>query len=352
MELYRLSYDYNRIDVFDEFESFIWSERYSEYGDFEIVAKPSAKVNSFFARDTILMHSESDRVMQVEYMLTKRDDSGRTLTTIKGKSFEYVVLESRTTTINRDTPPYKLKVQGNVGQIACSLVDMVCVNPTEWHYSDIFPHLGVKNLSNSPFRRFEIPQQSLYTAIKDICDSDRVGFRITVQPTAPRLLFSAYKGVRRSQLVFGAFLDNMSDESFLYSRENLKNVAYVWSKDARRRRVVLAPWANGVTPVGLSRRVLNVNATDVDPTEMTQQELDETLTQKGLEALAGHTTKLMMDGQLAVRSDLKYGSDYKLGDLVTIYTPEGTRQESMITEYIWVYDSQGLRSYPTFTAIE
>ena len=44
MEVWILDTDFSSVSVLDTFESLIWTDRYREYGDFEIFAFPTSQL--------------------------------------------------------------------------------------------------------------------------------------------------------------------------------------------------------------------------------------------------------------------------------------------------------------------
>lgn len=345
--------DYKKIYVIDDYESFVWTERYSDFGDFQIIAPATQRLAEVFSMGSVITHDHSRRAMRVESLSTEEDSEGRTRLTVSGRSMEHI-LDTRATvrtTGHSDliiTPRYP-------AQAAAWIINEVCLvnDPGGYYAADRLADFSVENVyPYGNLTRFQLTPGSLFDAVKHICDSDGLGFRLLLEDTSPHLRFQIYKGVAREGIVFGYFLENLTEERILKSREDYKNVAYVWAKDYARRKIVYAPGLLAYPPTGLSRRVLNVDATDIDPTEMSEADLDEVLTQRGLEALAEHPDVSMFDGKLHMGTKHKYMFDYNLGDRVTVFDKLGTKHQGRVSEYIWAYDQEGFREYPTFNIIQ
>lgn len=356
MDLFVVSSGYTKIDHIDDYESVIWTERYNDKGEFQITAKPRSKAAQLLTVDTLFIHDDSDKVMMVDEVLDGVDDLGISLYTISGKSLEHVVLANRSVGANYKGP--NMVVTGTPGFVAARIVEKICVSGEDIYELDAIPELtSVDNSGGTKRTRHEIKPQSLFTAVKDICDSDDLGFQIVryVNPNSPSsnaaIRFEVYKGVKRPYVIFSSDLDTLTRESHLQSKANYYNAAYVWAKGGLVRRTV---YAKGITSAhrGLQRRILTVTADDVDPAELTQAEYEDALDQRGREALAEKPKVDIFDGELTPYAKTKYRQDYFLGDTVTLINARGDKFEHVVTEYIWSQDSAGAKAYPTFMAKE
>src|SRR6059036_109541 len=88
MELYILDSLLRRTAVIDRFESLIWTERFAEKGDFELVINSTHENRRLLVAGTRLALNESDRVMTVQSIEDKKDSDGKTILTVKGPSLE------------------------------------------------------------------------------------------------------------------------------------------------------------------------------------------------------------------------------------------------------------------------
>ena len=66
MDVLVLGDDLRPIEIFDDFQSLIWTERYSEWGDFELVAPSGLSSTSALQQGAVIGLNESYRVMMVE----------------------------------------------------------------------------------------------------------------------------------------------------------------------------------------------------------------------------------------------------------------------------------------------
>ena len=93
MNIYVLNEDYEETFVIDTYESFIWTERFAELGEFELKMEDNRDVRSRLVRGTLLAIRESRRIMVVEDVIEDRNDSGTSHYTYKGPSFENILFD-------------------------------------------------------------------------------------------------------------------------------------------------------------------------------------------------------------------------------------------------------------------
>ena len=147
MEIYILDDLLREIDVVDEYQydSFIWTERYSARGDFQIVARSTPSMKNRFVKDTLFVIRDSKRIMRVNTVTETIDEEKGAQLTIKG--FELVdILRQRVSTVKEVDGNLRAVVYWNGWKPIELINDMVwraCVDPT-WMLSpgDAIPFLN------------------------------------------------------------------------------------------------------------------------------------------------------------------------------------------------------------------
>jgi hypothetical protein len=192
---------------------------------------------------------------------------------------------------------------------------------------------------------------SVYKAVKDICDMYDLGFRLVRDGDKSKLYFEIYTGDDRTTqqsvrtpVIFSPEMDNLQNVSEMTSIAGSKNMAYVFGKTTTL--IVYTETTNQDTS-GFDRRVLHVDATDIDETDPVI--LDALLLQRGQEELAAHRPLAAFDGEINQYSKYRYMTHYRLGDLVEMRNSDGATNHMRVTEQIFVSDAQGDRSYPTLS---
>lgn len=365
MEVYTLDDLFRRTGtVIDDFESLIWTERFRAYGDFQLDLFSSQDTKRRFPVGTRLAMNESNRIMTVETFEDKIDSEGNKILSLSGRSLE-ILLDDRVAkaTLSDTTTEPKWIITDLPADVARKIFHDICVlgnlDP-----DDVIPNVVEDTfMSDSTIPEpadnitVELEPQTVYAAIKSLCDVWNLGFRLLWHNDSNALYFDIYAGSDRTNnqntlppVVFSPGLDNLQNISELASIETSKNVAYVFSPAGFE-----VVYSDGVDPQsGYERRVLLVNATDITTDDgnggtRTPTDISNALIQRGKEALAQNKGVSALDGEISQDSQYKYGRDYILGDLVTMQNDDGVANAMRVEEQIFASDKQGERSYPTLT---
>lgn len=359
MELYTLDAALRRTAVIDRFESLIWTERFSAWGDFELHIFSTPEMRRLLPAGTRLAMSDSYRVMTVELVENATDADGRAMLKITGRSIEAIMDEriARKTFQNlTDLPKWTLTgtpatiakaiFNANLGYNALMQDDKLpfLVNGTLFPPGNIAPPADVITV--------ELDIQTIYKGVQDICQAYDLGFRIVRNFDLSQLYFDIYSGNDRTTLqnvlppvVFAPNLDNLTNISEVTSIGNYRNVAYVYHPNGVQ--IVVADDGTSTEVEGFARRVLPVDASDIDLPAGT--DLNTALQQRGKEELLKNRPVQAFDGELPLNSPYRYEVAYQLGDLVEMRNDDGVTNQMRVTEQVFVSDNQGERAYPTLT---
>jgi hypothetical protein len=363
MEVYILDSLLRREQVIDKFQSCIWTERWAEIGDFELILSSTLASRTQLTTGTQLAMNNSYRVMTVETVEDTTDEEGKAVLKAKGRSLEKV-LEDR---VGRDNlavqaSDAKWTITGTPGNIARQLFTSICVQGL-LDPRDVIPFITPGTL----FQTNTIPEPSdvitrelqpgeLYGLIKAICDEYELGFRLVRNFDTSQLYFDIYTGNDRTTsqtvfppVIFSPGLDNLQNTTELATIEKSKNVAYVFSSQGTQ-----VVYADGVDPDidGFERRVMSVQADDLQVEEgqtVNPADVAAHLIKKGKEELAKVRAHRYFDGEISQYAAYKYGVHYNLGDMVEKRSADGVISKPRVTEQIFVCDEEGERSYPTFS---
>jgi len=355
MEVYILDSLLRRYQVVDKFESLIWTERWQDAGDFELVLISNLETRSQFTVGTHLAINQSYRVMTVETIENSTDSDGMLMLNIKGRSLE-AILEDRVakdTMSNLTTDPV-WTLTGTPATIARTMFNDICVSGN-LDIKDKIPFITAGTIyPASTIPEFAtsitvgIKPTILYDAIKELCDHYDLGFRLVRNFDTSQLYFNIYAGNDRTTgqvvlppVVFALGFDNLQDITEFITIDQSKNVAYVFSEFGS---VVVYP--DDVDPdiEGFERRVLLVQDNDITADTVN---IPAALIQKGKEELAKRRGSSVLDGELNQNSSYIYGIDYDLGDLVEMRNADGVVSKQRVTEQIFTCDGEGERAYPT-----
>lgn len=259
MEFYVLNQNFDTVAVIDVFNSIIWTDRFQECGDFELVVAASVEAFHNFKMDYYLWSPHSDHTMIIEDMVTNNDpEKGPTLT-ITGRSLESI-LERRIVWGPRT-------LSGNFQTEIETLLNENLISPSK----------PERKVDNFVFERSDDPLISdlsietqytgdnLYDIITSQCSERGIGFKVTLNDKK-QFVFRFYIGADRSYaqienpyVVFSPNFENLIDGSYTESRSSMRNVSLVGGEgegSARRYTSV------GNT-AGLNRREVFTDASSI-----------------------------------------------------------------------------------------
>jgi hypothetical protein len=330
----------------------IWTERWQQYGDFQLDIWSTYDTRSLLKPDTWLAMNRSNYVMRVDSVEDDLNDDGSRNLIVKGHSIEAIFDDRVSPRLSWTAAP---------GGIARNMFHEACVVGV-WDPGDAIPNIveGTFMPASTILEAADpitidytgaAPPPDLFDGmVTNVCAKYDLGFRILRDDSTGLLYFDIYAGSDRTTgqttlapVVFAPQLDNLQNTKELTDISKAKNVAYVIGPSGSGTTVV---YADGVDPTisSFERRVMTVDASNMTSPTTAQ------LQQAGYEALAGARTNFLFDGEISQYSQYKYGSEYNLGDLVEQQNVDGVATDMRVTEQIFVQDDQGERSYPTLVS--
>lgn len=361
MELYILDNVLRRAEVVEGYESLIWTERFNQYGDFQLDITPGMADKILTTQGTMLACDKSKRVMYVNEVENALTDDGKRVLRITGFSLEAKLLERPNdyTAIVSGAGATQVTLGPNTpGDIIRNLFHSICrTNPAPFD-SDNFPFVQAGTYSTpgsipetSEVITVQSPLNNLYDTIKSIAEVVKLGFRIIRPADDSKLYFEVYTGNDRTTsqtvnlpVVFSPELDTLDNYKELTSTQNYRNVAYVYAPNGSM--IVYGDNADTST-AGFNKHILIVDASDLDGAA--GPVLDDQMAQRGREELAKANIVWGFDGEIPQASKYAYGLYYDLGDLVEQRSSNGLINKMRVTEQIFTHDAEGEKSYPTLT---
>lgn len=357
MDLYILDALLRRTTLIDKFISVIWTERFDEYGDFELIVESTASNRALLIEDVLLACSKSNYVMKIKTVEDSVDEEGRPTLKLTGNSLEEI-LEDRAAFADLDdlTTVPTWDITDPPADVARQIFHDICVTGI-LDLNDIIPM--VTEGSFLPADTIPEPVDDITVnlapttvgqAIKDIVKANALGFRLVRQDDPPQLYFDVYAGSDRtsSQTTLGAViftpeLDNLQDTTELNTNDGFKNVAYVFGPAGFE--TVFAPSADPEV-AGYERRVLVIIADDITSEN---PDVSSAMIRRGEEELAKHQAVQAFDGTVDQNSKYVYGLDYFLGDVVEMRNKDSATNIMRVTEQIFSQDENGEKAYPTLS---
>lgn len=365
MELYTLDETFLKDKVIDEFTSVIWAERFLKNGEVQLSLEATAERMVALKEGKFLAEKDSDEIMIIESQLV--DENG--ILTIKGTTVEGF-FNQRYIRTSADPDVNDWTVTGKAGAILSSIVNRVVIAGTGsvglGDAANIIPNLVIGDIDASgDVLVKKVPFGPMYDAMQPIAESAKLGMKIFLSRADPfgyELTFTVYKGVDRTSaqlendlVRFSSAEDSLTNIKSVSSIAGYKTVVYVfppsWSA-ATAPVVVYAP-GSSADALGFDRRVLVIQASDISEEQVTGTATLASLMQKaGTDALANNNYTKLVDGEVVPQPQYKYGTNYRLGDLIELVGQDGVIQKAQITEYIRSKDASGEKAYPTVSVVD
>lgn len=193
----------------------------------------------------------------------------------------------------------------------------------------------------------DISTRSLLKIVEEITQDHHLGFRMVRCPHCYKVKFSVYSGSDRYESIrFSSEYENFTGARSYISFRDYRNVAYV-SSNLGTIEVFIPGTEENLKPN--ERRVLHVDAGNYSYDDLDYR---DDMYARGWNALLEHNQVNLVDGEVPQTVDYTYDVDYHLGDIVGVTAPDGTIGKMRVTEYIFISDAEGVRSYPTLSQEE
>lgn len=376
--------NYELEGIIDTYESFIWTDRFDSYGDFELYTPFNNYILNICRQNYYLAIDESPHNMIIEDIMVQTDAENGNHLVIKGRSLESILdrrIVWHQTTISASTDHTLLT---GITQL---LTDAFIKPKQEVPERKVDNFYIKKPELNFLIEEFEIEKtqftgDSLDSIVMDICDSFEIGYRILFGYQIKKLyneievwdatnnnwavksniddfdmFFELYLGYDRSYdqpegndlpyVVFSPNFDNIINTNYLDSISGMKNVTLVLGEGdgTTRKRLIVGKEA------GLQRRELYTDARDLQKRDYGSQ-YTLALKQRGIENLYDNSRMTSYEGEVEPLLSFVYGRDFFMGDTVQISNEYGISGKARIMEWIRSESDIGLNVYPTFSGIQ
>lgn len=390
MEALILNREFQALCVIDAFDSFIWTERYNEPGDFEIYMLVEKSPLEYLKRDYYVWKRDTDRLMIIEDIAIDTDAETGPHITVTGRSLESLLERRHVETETELTDSLQNGIQKVLNENAISPSDSNRKIP------------GLRFITNSDERVTALTTdvyllgESLLEVVETLCVLENLGFKITYNEDQSTFDFMLYFGEDRSYaqekypwVVFSPTYDNLLSSSYYESARNLRTAAIVAGSANYEYGQVIITVDGQPSMIGLDRRETFINAGDIatpkpevdedairqryaniqDEAERErriQAAIDEAyeaaleeetiiylaeLQQRGEEELSQTYIVKSFEGSIEASRQYIYKRDFFIGDIVQIRDQYGKEASSRITEVVMSHDGTGESLTPTFTTL-
>lgn len=235
MQAYLLDKQFFAKEILDEYDSFLWTDRYYECGEFEYYTGATQDKINAWTIGRYLRTSFSDRVMIIENRYIETDEEDGAKLKITGQSGEAIL--KRRVIIEKVAYDKNTNVQGIIKE----LITKNFINPTD----------PKRKISNFIFedstdsritaitlkKKKEFYGEEVYTVVQEMCEAYGLGFKVTLNDRN-QFVFKLYIGTDRSYaqsalpwVIFSPEFDNIANTDYEYTTIDKQNVVYLKSGD-------------------------------------------------------------------------------------------------------------------------
>ena len=329
----------------DEYQSVIWTERYFEAGDCELYCAATEKNIAMMQAGNFLTMAVGKTLCRIVKVETITDTNKGNWLLVTGKDARSI-LNQRVYTNATYTAVYAITTIKNIIEDNAG-VDAATRRKISGLLVDYDP-----DIDPLPYDTYYTTDRFFYCfdKIVEICRKFGYGNRM-IWSADKNLKFQLYIGADRSAsitnttnvpIIFSESNNNLASSDYLEDYTTFKNVAYTAGEGEGWERLVTN--VNNTTYSGLDRYEMYVDGASVprtpqQGTTLTDQEYAQVLQDYAGDALAEYGVAVEFSG---TTTDYlyKFGTDYFLGDIVTVISPLGVSFDARITEVIESEDTQ------------
>lgn len=368
-DLYILNENFETHAIVDTYKSFIWTERYYEAGDFEIVVPASKEAldifrdgyYAYFPAITYNTKSINDQLCVIEKREIASDVESGTMLTVSGRdALSY---------LDRRILWKQTNIKGKLVDGVKRMLNENVITPSDANRK--MPISWVQPTS-SAILGYDVDAQylgeNLYDTLVTLMKSYHVGIEMypKLEDRKGEFNFGMYAGLNRSYdqsdnsyVVFSPNFDNLINANWINGSADWKNTTLIGGEqDENKNRKYQTFADNGSYYSGLNRREIFTDASSVSSKiegtdqSMSANEYNQKLIQAGKDELADHQIDTSFEGKAETTRMFRYNVNFFMGDIVTVEDAYGNQSSSRITEYVYSEDENGTDSYPTFTSLD
>jgi hypothetical protein len=339
--------------IVEQYESCIWTDRFTVAGDFEIYLAFTVKAFQAFKKDYYVWSSESDHLMIIEDLEVESDEEDGTYMKVSGRSLESI--------LDRRIVWGERTLSGNLQTAIKSLINTEIIAATDT--TRRIPGFIFKDSTDPAVTSISVPAiqylgENLYKIISDLCVLYGIGWKVTLND-ANQMVFQLYAGKNRSheqvinpRVIFSPDFDNLGSSKYLNSRRPFRSVGLVGGEGEGTTKRFETVFRGSSSASGLARRELYVNSS-AKSKDITATEYTNALRTEGSKALLDKATISAFDGEIINSKSFVYGKDYFLGDIVSLEDDYilDANSTARVVEFIRSDDAGGKKYYPTLQSV-
>ena len=349
MELYVYSSEMELQGIVEKIASLIWTRRYWSCGEFKLLVPFTEEHSRMLVKNNIIMKRGDDEAAQIRYVSITKNSQGLEEIEVQGKFLiawigKRIIKKQIITNDTTQNILYRIVRENvtNPADTARKIPDVSIATDDEDTES------GVIDYTSEQYTNAQLAAETAAKAAK-------LGIRMRTDARTGTHVFSVYEGrdltagnsAGNAPCIFSQEFDNIVEQEYTNSIENLKTTAFVGGeeKEGVARKVAEV----GGSAAGLAREEVFINATDIvqeyedddgEQVSLTDTEYLALLSARGAEELEQYAETLSFGSKVNTFANLIYRTDYDLGDRVTCVNKRwGIRIDVRITEIAETYQN-------------
>lgn len=359
MEIFKLNSSYFPSTTVPIFKSLIWTERYLEAGDFEIVCEDDISILTTLPLGSLVSHTDTSEVMIVENHEVERDKEKKLKVKVSGRSFE-TFLENRTTTgsaqpVTDGADPPVTIVETLASMPSCEAAAYIIKYKVQSGYAtggDVIPNVIVDEVvrTHDSAMVHTVKRGDIYSRVLEFLRMSDTGIK-TIRPTGAstdiKIVISDGLDLQDKVSFYSQYAD-LEDAKYFKSIKGYKNYARVSAHTATR---LYRHRDLGSDVTGLDRKVMYVEADDLEGSFSPASNTDA-MASRGQSALDKQKKTSLFEAKVSENARPKFKFDYDVGDVVKVFSEFAAPESMRVTEYILTLDDEkGIAGYPTLKSI-
>ena len=388
---------YKADKVVENITSIIWTERYQDFGEFELKTSDVERIRLLLPEYSFITLQDSRELMLVETHSIKPDSNDVLELTIKGRSLTSL-LERRLTIGPKDGKELGLPklytdrdaallylwdaTQNNSSyDVAQSgvfyskypnlvpgsyVTDSTTKDPgtpksqwvklgTSWEQIKRFLELGdygIRMIRSGS----KVPSYMVSTTTAD--DAYKGNISRTYMETFVQSQWNLYHGVDRSitqstypVIAFNIGAEQLTDPEYLFSIKDYRTSAMM-VQESQPNQLDAYRWTDhpSRSASGWQRSYVLYQIEGL-PSEPENDGPYDIIHRMAFKEIEKYPKIRLFDGDVSPLADYKYNRDYFLGDYVTIEADYGITHRAQISEYVRTQDANGEKGYPGLTVV-
>lgn len=384
VELLALDYPVTTPREFVEgWDSLVWTLRYQRPGEFKLTTSLVEETMRQLPIDSMCAINEGEEIMMVDTHVITTDAKGKSVLTVSGESFQGFMRYR----IAGDTYEYlnNKRLDAN-GAIVDAEAHSWLIGGNPWNNADAANYIMTEHLLNGPYSfvggafkpeilpnlkiyqtdpagRIEyanfVKRENLLTAVERLLIAGGNGLRSKrALASSNDSEFIIYRGVDRSlesadPVIFRQEDGHFKTAKYLMSKRGYYNAFRIYPA----KRTVSHYWApdhpNGPHPftrMGIFHRDLSIDATEISADD--QASYDAGVYNRLVTEINNNAPTYVMECTVAENIPYVYGTEYNLGDILTLVGDFGIVKNARVDEYVMTEDKNGVRASPGLTIFQ